>query len=185
MAPFRFAVFGDSFVRRQGRFNAAFQFPDHSTVRFFGRGGMSALSIPDDLWKEMLAYRPNICILHLGGNDINPSIDVPKVFDVVMERVNTLRERGIHVVIGEILPRAEFALRERGVPLDLFETVRKGLNKRFRRAMRENWLMFRVCVMYRGGGLHFHYDEDGVHLSESGMWSYHCTLQAEFNQYYW
>ena len=67
---------------------------------------MSALSIPDDLWEKMLAYRPNICILHLGGNDINPSIDVPKVFDVVMERVNTLRERGIHVVIGEILPRA-------------------------------------------------------------------------------
>ena len=39
--------------------------------------------------------------------------------------------------------------------------------------------------MYRGYGLHFHYDEDGVHLSESGMWSYHGTLQAEFNQYYW
>ena len=39
--------------------------------------------------------------------------------------------------------------------------------------------------MYRGGGLYFHYDEDGVHLSESGMWSYHGTLQAEFNQYYW
>ena len=32
MAPFRFAVFGDNYVRRQERFNAAFQFPDHSTV---------------------------------------------------------------------------------------------------------------------------------------------------------
>ena len=40
----------------------------------------------------MLAYRPNIiCILHLGGNDINPSIDVAKVFKIVMERVHTLR----------------------------------------------------------------------------------------------
>ena len=76
MAPFKFAVFGDSYVSRQGRFGAAFQFPDHSTVRFFGRGGMCALDIPDDLWEEMLVYRPNICILHLGGNDINPSIDV-------------------------------------------------------------------------------------------------------------
>ena len=47
----------------------------------------------------------------------------------------SLRERGIYVVIGEILPRAEFALRKQKVPLDLFETVRKGLNKRFRRAM--------------------------------------------------
>ena len=122
MAPFRFAVFGDSYVRRQERFDAAFQFPDHSTVRFFGRGGMSALSIPDDLWEKMLAYWPNICILHLGGNDINPSIDVPKVFDTVIERVNTLREWGIHVVIGEILPQAECALRKRKIPLNLFET---------------------------------------------------------------
>ena len=26
--------------------------------------------------------------------------------------------------------------------------------------MRENWLMFRVYLMYHGGGLHFHYDGD-------------------------
>ena len=44
MAPFRFAVFGDSYVKRQERFGAAFQFPDHSTVRFFGRGGMCVIS---------------------------------------------------------------------------------------------------------------------------------------------
>ena len=115
---------------------------DHSTVRFFGRGGMCALNIPDDLWKEMLVYQPNICILHLGGNDINPSIDVVRVFKTVMERMDTLRERSIHVVIGEILFRAEYALRKRKVPLDLFETMRKGLYKKFRRAMKENWLMF-------------------------------------------
>ena len=127
----------------------------------------------------------NICILHLRGNDIDQSIDLGKVIKSVMERVDTLREWGIHVVIGEILPRAEFALRKREVPLDLFEIHRKGLNKRFRRAMKEILLMFPVCLMYRGGGLHFNYDEDEVHLSESGMWSYHGTLQAEFNQYYW
>ena len=76
----------------------------------------------------------NICILHLRGNDIDQSIDLGKVIKSVMERVDTPRERGIHVDIGEILPRAEFALWKREVPLDLFETVRKGLNKRFRRA---------------------------------------------------
>ena len=54
---------------------------------FLSRGGMCALDIPDDLWEEMLVYRPNICILHLGGNDINPinpSIDVAKVFKTVI-----------------------------------------------------------------------------------------------------
>ena len=45
----------------QGRFGATFKFPYHSTVSFFGRGGdMRALDIPDDLWKEMLVYRPNV-----------------------------------------------------------------------------------------------------------------------------
>ena len=69
---------------------------------------MCALDIPDDLWEEMLSiYRSNICILHLDGyniNPINPSSDVAKVL-----RQLSLRELGIHVVIGEILPRAEFA----------------------------------------------------------------------------
>ena len=48
---------------------------------------MCALDIPDDLWEDMLVYRPNICILHLGGNDINPIyplIDVAKVFKRVI-----------------------------------------------------------------------------------------------------
>ena len=48
---------------------------------------MCALDIPDDLWEEMLVYRPNICILLLAGNDINPinpSIDVDKVSRTVI-----------------------------------------------------------------------------------------------------
>ena len=45
------------------------------------------------------------------------------------------------------------------------------------------FLFFQVFQWYPlgpDGGLHYHYDGDGVHLSNSGMRQYHDTLQTEF-----
>ena len=40
MAPKKFAVFGDSYVSRQGRFGLQMHFGDGSKVKYFGLGGM-------------------------------------------------------------------------------------------------------------------------------------------------
>ena len=70
------------------------------------------------------------------------------------------------MVVGEVLPRAEGSLRN--VSLETFDRVRKALNRKLRRAVKENFLFFRVCQWYPlgpDGGLHYHYDGDGVYLS--------------------
>ena len=184
MAPKRFAVFGDSYVSRQGRFGMQMHFGDGSKVKYFGLGGMRAGDVDAELWKKLIRYRPNVCLLHLGGNDITRTCVVKDLFKKVWDLVTKLQELGCHVVVGEVLPRAEGSLR--GVSLDIFERVRTALNRKLRRVLKENFLFFRVCHWYPlgpDGGLHYHYDRDGVHLSKSGMRQYHDTLQTEFFNY--
>lgn len=120
----------------------------------------------------------------LGGNDIKEDIVVRDLFDSIMSRVQRLRELHVRVLVGEILPRASYGLR--GVYLETFEKIRKAVNKKLRRAMSDKFIFFRVCLLYRGGGVHYYYDEsDGAHLSDSGMWRYHRTLVDVFTNYQW
>ena len=172
----KFAVFGDSYVTRQGRFGVAFPFPD--PVKFIGEDDMRALSIPDDKWQELKTYKPYVCILHLGGNDIQEDTNVKELFVEIMARVTELRDSGIYPVVAEILPRAEFGLK--GVSLRTFELIRKSLNKRIRRALAHDFsflpLHVRLCNYY--------YDPyGGVNLSYQGMWKYYETLVKEFSNY--
>ena len=70
MAPKKFAVFGNSYVSWKGRFGLQMHFCDGSNVRYFGRCGMRVGDMSTNLWDRLLQYRPNVCLLHLGGNDI-------------------------------------------------------------------------------------------------------------------
>ena len=62
VAPKKFAVFGDSYVSRKGRFGLQMHFCDGSNVKYFGRGGMSVGDVPTELWDRLLRYRPNVCL---------------------------------------------------------------------------------------------------------------------------
>ena len=149
MAPKKFAVFGDSYVSRQGRFGLQMHFGDGSKVKYFGLGGMRVGDVPTDLWDKLTRYRPNICLLHVGGNDIAETCVVKDLFDNVRDRVTELRELGCHVVVGEVLPRAENSLRN--VSLKTFESVRTALNRKLRRVLKKNSCSFRYSSGTRLG----------------------------------
>lgn len=171
----RYAVFGDSYVRRQGLFGGKFPVPGE--VRFFGKGGMRVGSVPGHLWSQLKEYHPDVCFLHLGGNDINFSTDASVISGLILDLVYELQGLGAHVLVGEILPRAKV----RGdIDLATFEKVRKAVNVRLRRRLRRDFVFFRVQIHDQSGGLHSHYDPDGVHLSITGQDRYHRALLKAF-----
>ena len=179
----RFAVFGDSYVKREWAF-CKHRLPYN--VRFFGRGGMELLRIPSEDWKRLMDYKPDVVLLHLGGNDI---YEAPKtkysqakvLFDEMVRRIRALEKAGVKVLVGQVLDRADFALR--GVSPEVFGVVRKGLNRRLRDLLKHNFVFFRVHLWSRSGDLNYHYDQrDGVHLSEAGMACYEKVLKKEFGR---
>ena len=179
MASLRFAVFGDSYVKRQGDFCSRLPFQ----LKFFGDEDLNLLEVPGSyLWDELTEYRPDVVLLHLGGNDIieMPGTDqVNPLFKQMMALVKELRGMGAHVLVGEILPRAEFGLR--AVSLKTFDKIRNGLNRKLRLALKHRFIFFRVHLRARDGSLHYHYDaSDGVHLSPSGMRNYDKILRRQF-----
>ena len=191
----RFAVFGDSYVRRQGAFTRE-RLPYN--VRFFGKGGMELLRIPTEEWNRLLNYKPDVVLLHLGGNDVrDPPVDPKKprgeniyvgannqarvLFDAMNRRIKELTRLGIKVMVGQVLDRADWALR--GVGKETFDLVRKGLNRRLRDLLGHNFIFFRVHLWDRSGKkiVNYHYSQkDGVHLSERGMTCYEKVLKKEF-----
>ena len=155
-------------------------------VKFFGKGGMDLLNIPSADWKKLLDYKPDVVLLHLGGNDIH---EAPKteysqakvLFDEMVRRIKALEEAGAKVLVGQALDRADFALR--GVSPEVFGKVGKGLNRRLRDLLKHNFVFFGVHLWSRSSDLYYHYDErDGVHLSEAGMACYEKVLKKEFGR---
>ena len=77
------------------------------------------LHIPTDKWKRMLSYKPDVVLLHLGGNDIHDPPVYPKrsrgenvdyvgednqasvLFDAMNRRINELTRLGILTRCGE------------------------------------------------------------------------------------
>ena len=90
-------------------------------------------------------YKPDVVLLHLGGNDI---YEAPKtkysqakvLFDEMVRRIRALEKAGAKVLVGQVLDRADFALR--GVSPKVFGEVRKGLNRRLRDLLKHNFVFF-------------------------------------------
>ena len=61
----KYVVFSDSYVSRLGRLDLSLCLPGE--VRFFGRGGMRVLHVPNDEWRQMMIFSPDHVILHLVG----------------------------------------------------------------------------------------------------------------------
>ena len=102
----RVAVFGDSYVRRLGcyEFNWSAGNWRAEQIRFFGRGGTRAGSVPGSLWQEMRDYAPTHVFLLLGGNNISVNSDPATIVRSLLDLVASLSDIA-HVFVGEILPR--------------------------------------------------------------------------------
>lgn len=148
------------------------------SLRVFGRGGMRLLSLPRDLWEEMLSWGPTAVFLRVGGNEINYDVQASQIAEEMLSRVGELRNRGIHVFVGEVLPRANF----RGnIDYTGFEKIRKGVNNRLRRFMAHDFIFLRVRLWDEECQLHGHHSQDGVHLYPLGQAKYHGALVSAFS----
>lgn len=163
----KFAVLGDSIVKRQGE--EKFIFEDVE-VRFFGVGGMRLSTVEESLWKRVEEYQPSAILLHLGGNDINNSTNPAQLHQLFMRHLLRLRNTGIRVYVAEVMPR----LSVRDISLELFEKIRKGLNSKLRRTLGKDFVFLHVDA--RSAYL----SSDGVHLSYRGRVQYHRVLQRLF-----
>ena len=92
----RVAVFGDSYVRRLGCYEFNWR---AGQIRFFGRGGMRAGSVPGSLWQEIRDYAPTHVFLLLGGNDISVSSDPATITRSLLDLVASLSDIA-HVTRG-------------------------------------------------------------------------------------
>ena len=87
----KYVVFSDSYVSRLGRLDLSLCLPGE--VRFFGRGCMRVLHVPNDEWRQMMIFSPDHVILHLDGNDLTmesvPRTGGDKILSLVVQTTPT------------------------------------------------------------------------------------------------
>lgn len=170
----RTALFGDSYIKRLGRFC------DHflgipGDCSFYGVGGMRADSINKEALRRLIEFHPHTVCVCLGGNDISTSSTPKKTYEDIIEFVKLLENSGVNTVyVCEIMTRGKF-LKTPGLDKKTFDKKRKLINDHLRKKFGQRYLSF--------PDIHFpkHYDRDGVHLSEtttsnSGMKKFQCRL---------
>ena len=137
-------------------------------------------------WAELKWYRPDVVVLHLGGNYITESLEdqVEPLCREMLSCRRELRDIRARVLMGEVLPWATFGLR--GLSLMTFDKIRNGLNRKLRLVLKHDCLFMRVQLRARNGDLHYHHNErDWVHLSPAGMRCYERVLKHKFGWFVW
>ena len=128
----KYAVFGNSYVSRLGRSDLSLCLPGE--VRFFARGGMRVVHVPNDEWLQMMVFSPDHVILHFGGNNLTKESVPRTVGDKLLSLVEELKSSGVQsVLVCEVVPRACVS-RSPGLTLDCYEGQRKSLNQMLHRA---------------------------------------------------
>ena len=83
-------------------------FCDGSNVKYFGHAGMRVGDVPTDLWDRLLGYIDPTFVCYISEVTISPR---PVWLRTSLTNYEggglELREICCHVVVGEVLPRAE------------------------------------------------------------------------------
>lgn len=84
-----------------------FQVP--ATVRFFGKGGMTAEKYDQKLFNDLIQYQPDYVFLTIGGNDIRSLSQPKKIAESIVGMIDTLESNGVKkVFFTEIAERGRF-----------------------------------------------------------------------------
>lgn len=179
----RYAVFGDSYVRRLRDFRD-FSLNMDGEVRFFCLGGMRVHDVPDWLWSKLMQYQATHVFINLGGNDVSINSCPRAVAERILGLIEALAEAGAtHVVVGEILQRDDFR-KSPGLTAECYEKQRHQINKIIQRRIGRQYVHFKLAVHQKNGKLHGDYDRDRVHLSKKGLKKYLYTIKRAFKKSY-
>lgn len=169
----RIAIFGSSYIRRLDSWcNGDFKVP--ATVRCFGKGGMKASSVPEDILNDVFNFQPDIVFIQLGGNDISKSKTPSDLVGDLIKLVDNFKSAGVkQVYIGEILERGDFT-KSPGVDITFFNSVRKFVNRRLVKIYGKHVINFLQVRFPRD------YLDDKVHLNSNGLRTYYLKLRRLF-----
>ena len=135
----RFAIFGDSYVRRLN-FHCIdkHRIAVPGTVKWFHKGGLRTDRMDHYLYQRVLHEEADVVIINLGGNDITPVSTPEEIFRRICGIVDDLYDSGVKsVFIAEILTRGDFT-KCPGLTKTVFEKQRFSVNKKLAKKKKKN-----------------------------------------------
>ena len=96
-------LLGSSYISRLERYTGGvFKVPGF--VRFLGKGGMRTDTVPDCFMQCIAEIKPDIGIIHLGGNDMTCESNATDIARSLLKLHDTILKIGAkEVFVGEII----------------------------------------------------------------------------------
>ena len=153
---------------------------DYDDVIFRAWRGRNSETLRNHAVRNILAWRPDLVFLQIGGNEIGPSDDEEwqDGYKRISGFIELFLEAGIMIRIGEVMPRPQ-PWPEFGVTADHYRSTRGKINKRLKRWCgkndpRKQVISFGLEDPVRGPTRY----PDGVHLNEDGVRVYWGAIVA-------
>ena len=162
----RYAIFGDSYVRRLGGKRvprpAVTWWPVSDVLR---KGGLTLEDVRRSAqWRALLSFQPTDVFFHCGGHSINSFTTPAAIFHAIVSLADDLDFANI--LIGEILLRGRVR-RETGLTVQQYDDFCREVNGLLVEKYGRRCVKFYLKSAYKPDGtLIQFYSKDRIHLSE-------------------
>ena len=125
-----------------------------------GKSGGKLWPIPEQQWKDLITYIPDVVFWCLGGNSISVDVCPADVVKEILQRVETLKESGVKkVYVSEISQRGCFK-KSKGLTKGEFDDKRRVINRRLQQKLKDEFVTI-PSIKYTAD-----YDSDLVHFGQ-------------------
>lgn len=163
----RTVFFGDSITAFWGNQQS---FARHPTWLNKGRGGDTAQNSRWRLCRDVIEVRPATVHLMFGTNDIAGNAGphtVQEIVGYVIQTAETLRVNGVKVVLGSILPAAQFPWNKQLTPSIEIVAVNKAI-KAYATKKCFSYADYWSAMATTNGAMQRNLSDDGVHPNTQG-----------------
>ena len=151
----------------------------HAQLRVFAQpGGKLATIRETEVVRNLLAFQPQICVLLLGGNDIDREDVSPKFIAREIEDLSKFLEREtggkcmIYGLNNRTLPR--------GITAKAYKAKRNSINK----LLKQTWSDYCKYRYYHTHLTDDHLKRDGIHLNDMGNFHLKGQIIADVVKFY-
>ena len=108
-------------------------------IKFFRRTGAKLVHLHQSPLIDVYNYRPNLCVLYMGGNDIaGPNVDCREIIKGLRDTLLSLKDIAQKVVFVNIEERRYAIGNRHGIDTETYNTHRKWVKSNLRRFLRIN-----------------------------------------------
>ena len=170
MAEQGLALLGSSHVTRFP--DSVLQGLDYRVMKKFGIPGAKTTDISEKLLDEVLAFHPSVCLIMLGGNDLDScpdNLNLKSIVDNFMRIINRLQGNEIKVVVSEVFYRENC----RFITPEHYQKLRSLISKRLCKALGKCGIVY----VHFPGVNRSSFRTDLIHLNHGGYKSITHTLK--------